>query len=263
MSDPARTADHFEGGQIAYPDCPGPLAAAAAQGRPLVVPGWGLGDAVLAIVGAFVFAVAVALGIEAVYPGGASPLGPTVILGTTVPWLALAGWPLLITGLRGNGPRLDLGLQLGWADLRWGLAAGVAAFVFGSIAATITQAVFGDFSSAAGNVGQEIADSGQLVWLVGFALLIAVGAPIAEEIAFRGLLWASLVKRGARPWFALTVTTVVFALFHFEFQRLLVLLVIGACLGAARWRSAGLGASMFAHALNNIPGAIALLLLTR
>ena len=54
-----------------------------------------------------------------------------------------------------------------------------------------------------------------------FLLFIALGAPFVEEIAFRGLLWGAIVKRGWSPWLA----TVGFgcglsALIHFEPLRM-------------------------------------------
>ena len=68
--------------------------------------------------------------------------------------------------------------------------------------------------------------------------------------------------RGLAPWLTVTLTTAAFAVFHFEPTRLLVLVVIGAVLGyvrAADRRS--LGASIVTHAVNNLPGALGLLLL--
>jgi len=40
---------------------------------------------------------------------------------------------------------------------------------------------------------------------------------------------------------------------------LVVLVVIGCVLGIVRWRTDSLGASMVAHAVNNLPGAILIL----
>ena len=51
-----------------------------------------------------------------------------------------------------------------------------------------------------------------------------------------------------------------FALFHFEPQRLLVLAVLGGWIGAVRAVTGSTTASMVAHMAINVPGAIGILL---
>lgn len=241
-----------------YPGAPVTVDEALLAGRPLVAPRWGIPDAVVAIVGSVVLAVLAAVAL-AVVPG--LPSGPTLLVGLLVPWLALAGWPALTTRLRGNGPVVDLGIRLRRPDLLWGLAGGLAALVLGLVASLITQALVGEFDSAAGDVAQDLVDSGQRLWLVVFALLVAFGAPVVEELAFRGLLFAALAKRGVGPVLNVAITAAAFAVFHIEPTRLGVLVVIGVVLAVVRWRSRSVGAAMIAHAVNNLPGAIGLLLL--
>ena len=67
-----------------------------------------------------------------------------------------------------------------------------------------------------------------------FLLLIAVGAPFVEEIAFRGLVWGAIVKRGWSPWVATVVAGVPFALLHVEPLRVAPLLAAGIVLGVVR-----------------------------
>ena len=95
--------------------------------------------------------------------------------------------------------------------------------------------------------------------LVVFALLALIGAPIVEEIAFRGMLFGSLTKSHFTPLMASLISSGVFALFHFEPKRFLVLFVVGAVLGEARRRSGSTLASVVAHAINNAPGVLSLL----
>lgn len=241
-----------------YPGAPATVDEALASGRPLVAPRWGIPDAALAIVGSFVLAVLAAVGL-ALVPG--VPSGLALLVGLLVPWLALAGWPIVATRWRGNGPIVDLGIRLRRTDLLWGLGGGLAALALGLVAGLITQALVGEFDSAAGDAAQELVDSGQRAWLVVFALLVAAGAPVVEELAFRGLLFAALAKRGIGPVLNVVITTAAFAVFHVEPTRIGVLVVIGAVLAVVRWRSRSVGAAMVAHAVNNLPGAIGLLLL--
>ena len=70
--------------------------------------------------------------------------------------------------------------------------------------------------------------------LLVFAVLAGFGAPIVEEIAFRGLLFGSLEKRGMPTGACVVITAVGFAVFHFEPARFLVLLPIAFALGLAR-----------------------------
>ncbi|TAK69138.1 MAG: CPBP family intramembrane metalloprotease [Actinomycetota bacterium] len=245
-----------------YDGCPVTVDEAKARGRVLRAPGWGIPDALLAIFGTITLAVVVASVLISLRDNGQPlPVGVHLLLGLVVPWLALAGVPLLFTRWRGNGPRIDLGLRLRGSDVGWGLLGGVAAIALGLLAGLLTQWLFGDFTSAAGDAAQEVADSGQRAALTVFAVLVVVGAPAVEELAFRGLFFAALRKRGLGAAWTVATTAVAFALFHFEPRRLLVLLVIGAVLGVVRWRTRALSASIIAHGVNNLPGAIALLAL--
>ena len=90
-----------------------------------------------------------------------------------------------------------------------------------------------------------------------FLLLIAIGAPFVEEIAFRGLVWGAVVKRGWSPWFATVIAGVPFALIHIEPIRVAPLLAAGLVLGTVR-QFGGLGSAMLAHAVVNGIGAVAI-----
>ena len=187
------------------------------------------------------------------------PLTWTLLLGTTVPWLALGGWPLFTTWLQGNGPRIDLGLRLTWRDVGWGVIGGVAALVLGGAIAAGLQAIFPELTAAATEVAEDLRAEGSRPALIVFAVCVGIGAPIVEELAFRGLGYNSLAKRGVGTVWTIVITTVVFAAFHFEPMRLPILLASGAILGVLRWRTRALGASIVAHAVNNLPGAAFLL----
>jgi uncharacterized protein len=245
---------------VAYPGCPITVEQALARGAVLRRPRWGLPDVAYTLVGAFVLGivgVVLALGVEEVFGLG---LAWSLIIGIVTPWLALAGWPLLITTLRGNGPRIDLGLRLTWSDVGWGVLGGVVALVASGIAAALLTLIVGDFTSAAGDVAEEITESGPFLALLIFALLVAIGAPIVEEIAFRGMAYNALAKLRIHPAWVIVITAAIFAAFHLEPTRLPILLISGTVFGVLRWFTRGLGAPIIAHAVNNAPGAIFLLL---
>ena len=217
---------------------------------------WGLWDVLITLGGALVLGVAAALLLGAL----AAPLAWQLLVGGLAPWVALAGWPLFITSVRGNGPRIDLSLNLSWRDAGWGVVGGGIALIAALVVAVITAAIFGEFTSAAGDVAAELAGLGNVWLLIAFGLMIAVGAPIAEELAFRGLFFAALRKHGVGPVVSVVITAVAFALFHLEPARIGVLLSIGLILGIVRWRTGSLGAAMVAHGVVNAPAAVFLIL---
>lgn len=239
-----------------YPGCPVTVDIALADGRTLKAPKWGIPDAIIPLLGFVIISVAVAVIAELV----GLPLPWLLLLGITLPWIALAGWPLLTTAFQGNGPRIDLGLRLTWSDAGWGVIGGVAALVAGGTIALLLQAVFGEFTSAAGDVGEQLRDEGPMLAVVIFAICVAIGAPIAEEIAFRGMAYNALAKRGLSTAWVIALTTIAFSLFHLEPMRAPILLASGLVFGVLRWRTRGLGAPIVAHAVNNLPGAAFLLL---
>ena len=107
------------------------------------------------------------------------------------------------------------------------------------------------------SAGADAAESmtGSTVAFVLFLLLIAIGAPFVEELAFRGLVWGAVVKRGWSPWLATVIAGVPFALFHIEPLRVVPLLAAGLVLGVVR-QYGGLSGAMLAHCVVNTIGAI-------
>lgn len=239
-----------------YPGCPVTVDIAMARGRYLRAPRWGIPDAIIPLLGFVLLSVGVAL----VGSLLSLPLPTLLLLGITLPWIALAGWPLFTTWLQGNGPRIDLGLRFTWSDLGWGIVGGIAALVAGGAIALAMQAVFGEFTSAAADVGERLRSEGPPITIVVFALLVALGAPLAEEIAFRGMAYNALAKAGLNTAWVIAITTVAFSLFHLEPIRAPILLASGLVLGVLRWRTRSLGAPIVAHTVNNAPGAAFLLL---
>ena len=246
-----------------YPGCPATTAAAVAAGRPLSPTSWGWLDVTISLVGAWVlsiaFTVLVAFLLLADIEVGFALL---VLGGSLASWVAQAGWPLFATRVWGNGPKLDLGLKFQSADLLWGIAGGVAAYLLGWAAALATEWVAGSFDSAAGSAAEEIARDGQSWQLVLFAAVVLLGAPLAEEIGYRGMLFAAVVRSGVAGWGSILITAALFALLHFEPVRLGVLFAVGLVFGWLRHRTGRLGAPIIAHAVNNLPGALGILALT-
>lgn len=83
-----------------------------------------------------------------------------------------------------------------------------------------------------------------------YAIVVSVCAPVWEEIVFRGFLLPSLT-RYMPVWCAIVVSSVAFALAHFNLQRMLPLVFLGIVMGAVFARSRNLFASMLLHSLWN------------
>jgi membrane protease YdiL (CAAX protease family) len=231
----------------------------------LRVPSWGFGDVALTLLGAILIGNILVL---ALLPDTSSPTfhatvrdawaALVVLLG---PWLALAGWPLVATRLRGNGPVRDLALRTSWRSAAIGVAFGVAGLASAYLLVAVQQQLtHQEVSSRAADVAHDLVAPAPAA-LALFALATAFGAPVVEELAFRGLTYGAFVKRGVPPLWSVLGTAVLFALFHFELQRVLVLAVLGIWIGAVRAVTGSTTASMAAHMAINVPGAIGILLL--
>jgi membrane protease YdiL (CAAX protease family) len=118
-----------------------------------------------------------------------------------------------------------------------------------------------DASSAVGDIFGDITASPPVALAI--VLIVVLVAPLCEEVLYRGLLWGGLTRLGANRWLAFGVTTVIFALAHFEWPRALLLLVVAIPIGLARVYTGGLIAPIVAHQVNNLlPGIGLYLMLT-
>lgn len=246
---------------LLYRGAPATLAAAVARqfdGGPVVKRStWGLWDVLITFVLWFVLAVVGSLFVLAIEQSGPAAKGIGMIIATVLPWVALIGWPTLMTRIRGNGPILDLGLRWKWSDIGWGLLWGIAGLVVAVVLAVLTTAIFGDFDSAAGKLAEGLADN-KVIFVI-FLLTVVIGAPIVEEFFFRGYVFAAFAKKGWLPILSVLMSAAIFAAWHLEPVRFLVLLGIGVTLGLARWLTASLTTSIVAHMTNNLVSSITLL----
>ena len=246
-----------------YPGAPVTYVEALAAGRALRVPRWGLADVLIALLIALVVPTLV---LGAVLSAGVARNGALVLLlSLTLPWLGFGLWPIVTTRFQGNGPTLDLGLSLRRSDILWGIGGGVACFVLGTLVAVATERIFGSFDSAAGDALASTEGSRWVVWA--FAVCALIGAPLFEELCFRGLAFAAIAKttsaRGlpAVPW-ATIGSALLFTLVHLEPVRIPLLFTIGLVLSLLRARTGRIGASVIAHALNNLVAVAGMLIAT-
>ncbi|HVF32880.1 MAG TPA: type II CAAX endopeptidase family protein [Acidimicrobiales bacterium] len=218
----------------------------------------------LALAGFFVgIVLAGILGLVAIAASGDDD-GPGLLIGSFVGlWIPLVGAALLASFAFGTrSPRRDLGLRLERADLGLGVLVGVA----GLLAATAVQLLLSPFPELTGtntNFVEEQADS--VIGTIVVAISTMVGAPIVEELFFRGLVQRALDRL---RWLAVVAQAFVFGLIHVTPEEGLgnvgIVLGVGAfgfVLGVAVKRWGRLGPAIIGHALFNAAAVVPLLFL--
>ncbi len=252
-------------------------------------PRWGLGDVALGFFGAELASIligAIALVVSGYSFGAPTGAGaavgqaaghlavgrtPSIVEGAPLwftyllqlpLWLFLIGVPVWATRRKGRGIVTDLGLAIRLVDVPVGIVAGVAGQLL--LVPLIYWPLFKlighhDVSAAARQLTDKVQNPADVIVIF---LLVAVGAPLAEEIFFRGLTQRSLLKKGdlrrVNPWAAIGLTAAFFAVSHFELLQFPALFAFGIVLGVLAWRTQRLGASIVAHLTFNAIAAATL-----
>jgi uncharacterized protein len=102
---------------------------------------------------------------------------------------------------------------------------------------------------------RDLVDGAGGLWFVVLAVFVALGAPLVEELVYRGLLQRSLAGwlGGVGGWLA---GSALFALIHFRPVEYPGLLVAGLVFGAGLWRTGRLGMGVIAHVTFNAAGLL-------
>jgi len=172
-------------------------------------------------------------------------------------WLGLIGAVIVVSRRWGTGHlRRDYGLRFAPIDLI-GVPIGVLTqLVFVPVLYWLLPFIDRDsVSESAEKLTDRATGWGVLLLFV----LVVIGAPIVEELFFRGLVLRSLQARWS-DWLALVATSVLFALVHFQLVTLPALFLFGMVAGYCAQRTKRLGMSIFAHAGFNATTVVVLLL---
>jgi membrane protease YdiL (CAAX protease family) len=211
---------------------------------------WGLGDAWLGLL--LGNAAALVVGVLILSATGyteteSDELPLTIIALLQVPlWLGYLTMPVLAARRKGNGLVEDFGLRLRPLDVPVGLVIGVLTqLVVVPLVYVPIFWVIGDRDvSADARALTDRADSP--VGVVLLVLIVVIGAPIVEELFFRGLLLRSLEHRWGSAW-GLLVSSLIFGAVHLQPLQFPALVVVGLVLGVLAQRTGRLGPSIFAH----------------
>ena len=176
------------------------------------------------------------------------PLPVTVaeLVGLWIGLLGAAIWWSQRYGSKNLG--VDLGLRVAaWWDVPLGVAVGLAS-QYG-----LTE-MYQPFRHIDHNISRQLGQPTQK--LVGTShsspsvvlllLFLALGAPMVEELFFRGLLLRSLTDL-TNPAVAIVVSGLLFGLAHFEALQFAGLAAFGMVLAFLAWRLRRLGPSICAH----------------
>jgi len=210
----------------------------------------------------FVLGMALALGLSIAGIVLDLPEIAILLLNLAGLWTGLLGACWLASRRYGSGRLLrDYGLRIGGRDVGRGLLMSLAARLAAGLIALPLSALDERLEGGNTEVFGDVTYS--VVTFALFATVVVVGAPLVEELFFRGLLLRSLTTRmGQTP--ALLLQAALFALAHFSptlgLANVSVIAVIGASgvvfgLTARRWR---VGTSVVAHAAFNLVSVVAL-----
>ncbi|MCP2165389.1 CPBP family intramembrane glutamic endopeptidase [Goodfellowiella coeruleoviolacea] len=219
---------------------------------------WGFGAFLLVELVFLISSVLVVMPFDRTATGRLPPVG--VLVSVAAPTLLATLVALLATVVRGNGPLKDLKLAWNWTDVRLGIGIGAIGLVVTVIASNLwSRWVGGDnANSAVGSLLDGLELSPLLAVLIFLHLWLV--APLCEEIIYRGLLWGAMERLRWSRWTAFVLSTAIFAAAHLEPDRTPLLLVIAIPIGLARLLSGRLLASIVVHQLNNLMGALGILL---
>jgi uncharacterized protein len=176
-------------------------------------------------------------------------------------WLGLLLVPFIAARYKGRGWIRDFGIRMERRDVALGLAAGVISQV------VLIQGFYWllfraigerDVSAEARELTERVVDPLGLILLI---VIVGIGAPIAEEIFFRGFTQRSFLKRGLSWIWAVFFTALFFALSHFQPLQFPGLLIFGIVAGVLAHRAGRIGPAIWAHLGFNLT-AVALLMVS-
>jgi membrane protease YdiL (CAAX protease family) len=243
----------------------GPLLLSTREGWTGATPNaWGLPEAIVGFAVGLVLAgtaASIVSGIVGYHSGrGALPVAVTVCdVGAL--WIGLAGSAVWASRRRGTSSLVrDFGFRVGgvW-DLVGGAAVGLGSQYL------LIPALYFPAEQLDSHLAHQLSAPAQrdtaaahgLIPIVVLFAFLAIGAPIVEELFFRGLVLRGLLGRVPAAA-AIVVSGLLFALAHFEPVQFAGLAAFGVILGVLAWRTGRLGPGMAAHAAFNASAVLSL-----
>jgi membrane protease YdiL (CAAX protease family) len=194
-------------------------------------------------------------------------LAAYLLISSLALWVGLIGAVVVVSRRRGTGSVVrDFGLRFQWSDLGFGFAGALVGRMVAVMSLLPLPLIDDDFGDAPG-LFDEAASSGWS-W-VALIVVACIGAPLVEELFFRGLVQNRLVQRFGVV-IGIGVASVLFGAAHLIGWEGLSTAVNawavtfgGIVLGATYHYSKRLGAAVIAHSLFNAVALLALFATTR
>lgn len=175
-------------------------------------------------------------------------------------WVGFIAAPVWAARRYGNGVRQDFHLDLRGRDIAPAIAVGVfAQLVLVPLVSWPVLKLTGATADDLGESARSLADKADTP--LGIALLfivVVIGAPIAEELFFRGLLMGAIAKRWTMT-VGLTGSAVIFGGSHFQPLLFPGLATAGLVFAACVAKTGRLGPAIVAHMAFNATTVIALI----
>ncbi len=246
------------------------------SGLPLSVPGddplgageptpsWGLGEVGIGILSSLVLSTligALIIGIAGWSTSDEVPVWGMALLQIPL-WGGYVGAVVVAGRWRGNGVVADFGIHQRWIDVPVGLVIGIVTqlVLLPLIYFPILWAL-GTDQDELSRPARELADraDSSIGWIL-FALIVGVGAPVVEELFYRGLFIRALRKKGMAPALCVVISAAVFAAIHFQALQFPGLFLFGLVAGALVARTGRVGPAVWAHIGFNSTAALSLYL---
>jgi membrane protease YdiL (CAAX protease family) len=172
-------------------------------------------------------------------------------------WLGLL-LAVFVAGRRyPGGLRAMLGWKFSWVD-------SLIAVVLVVVLEALTVAASSLISSSTGTKAAELGNTGAFTsvepgWLIAIGLGVCLGAPVVEELFFRGLVFNVLAAR-TQTWVAVIVSALAFGSMHIQASfassvyTVAATTLVGIVLAVARAWTGRLGTSICIHVLFNTAG---------
>ena len=248
-------------------------------------PAWGLGEAALGwitaqFMGAGLFGIVLAMGYalgRPQRPGGylgraigqvrsgselvddSLPLAWQMLLQVPT-WIVMLSVTWIMASILGR-QRPGWSLKGEAGDIPRGVLAGFLLQIpIVVIVVTILTLIFGDYAPS----GRPLAlvDGIQNPFdLAALIFVVAIGAPLVEELFYRGVIQRSLVERFG-PWIGIGVASVIFGAVHFSWADMAPLTVVGAGFGLLAHKYGRLLPAVIAHMAFNTVTLVVLLTAT-
>lgn len=222
---------------------PSPSATAPPWGLRDALLGWGAAIVMGAIVGALIIGLAGYAGSKA----DSLPLWLIAI--TQVPlWTGLLGAPLLAARRARGTLASEFGLAIRPVDVPVGIVTGlVGQFLLVPLVSWPWLKLLGKSTHDLGQVAEQlVSKANDPLGVVLLILIVAIGAPIIEELFYRGLFLRSL-QQVVPLWAAIVLCGLGFGASHFELLALPALSAFGMLLAWLAWRTKRLGPAVMAH----------------